>query len=104
VKISSVGERSFAKAWNSCDAYRRQHGPSLSSAQRRVVTAIQVCRTAALGGHLKSAVMLMLGHFFPNNFEMCARSRERNRTGKQVRASPAVAQFPGSRKLLFLTH
>jgi len=35
------------------EAYREQHGPSLSSAQRRVMTAIQVCRTAALGGHLE---------------------------------------------------
>src|SRR6202040_3601035 len=33
--------------------YREQHGPSLSSAQRRVMTAIQVGRTAALGGHLE---------------------------------------------------
>ena len=35
------------------DAYRLQHGASLSSAQRRVMTAIEVCRTAALGGHLE---------------------------------------------------
>jgi hypothetical protein len=35
------------------DAYRQQHGASLSSAQRRVMTAIEVCRTAALGGHLE---------------------------------------------------
>src|SRR6202521_1274189 len=35
------------------EAYREQHGPLLSSAQRRVMTAIQVCRTAALGGHLE---------------------------------------------------
>ena len=36
-----------------CEAYREQHGASLSSAQRRVMTAIEVCRTAALGGHLE---------------------------------------------------
>jgi hypothetical protein len=35
------------------EAYREQHGASLSTAQRRVMTAIEVCRTAALGGHLE---------------------------------------------------
>src|SRR6266436_5300183 len=35
------------------EAYREQHDGSLSSAQRRVMTAIEVCRTAALGGHLE---------------------------------------------------
>jgi hypothetical protein len=34
-------------------AYREQHDASLSSAQRRVMTAIEVCRNAALGGHLE---------------------------------------------------
>ena len=34
-------------------AYREQHGASLSTAQRRVMTAIAVCRTAALGGHVE---------------------------------------------------
>ncbi|MGH7464667.1 MAG: IS91 family transposase, partial [Longimicrobiales bacterium] len=34
-------------------AYREQHGASMSSAQRRVMTAIEQCRTAALGGHLE---------------------------------------------------
>jgi Putative transposase/Transposase zinc-binding domain len=33
--------------------YRQQHAGSLSVAQRRVMTAIEVCRTAALGGHLE---------------------------------------------------
>jgi len=33
--------------------YRQQHGASLSVAQRRVMTAIEVCRTAVLGGHLE---------------------------------------------------
>jgi hypothetical protein len=33
--------------------YRQQHGASLSTVQRRVMTAIEVCRTAALGGHLE---------------------------------------------------
>jgi hypothetical protein len=35
------------------DAYRQQHGTSLSTAQRRVMTAIEQCRTAALGGHVE---------------------------------------------------
>ena len=34
-------------------AYRQEHGASLSIAQRRVMTAIAVCRTAVLGGHLE---------------------------------------------------
>ena len=33
-------------------AYREKHGASMSIAQRRVMSAIEVCRTAALGGHL----------------------------------------------------
>jgi len=33
------------------EAYRRQPGAALSAVQRRVMTAIEVCRTAALGGH-----------------------------------------------------
>jgi hypothetical protein len=35
------------------EAYRNTHGASMSTAQRRVMTAIEVCRTAALGGHLE---------------------------------------------------
>lgn len=35
------------------ETYRNKHGVSLSTAQRRVMTAIEVCRTAALGGHLE---------------------------------------------------
>jgi hypothetical protein len=35
------------------EAYRQEHGASLSVAQRRVMTAIEVCRTAVLGGHLE---------------------------------------------------
>jgi integrase/recombinase XerD len=34
-------------------AYCEQHGASMSNAQRRVMSAIEVCRTAALGGHLE---------------------------------------------------
>ena len=35
------------------EACRQQHDGSLSTAQRRVMTAIEVCRTSALGGHLE---------------------------------------------------
>jgi len=35
------------------EAYRQEHCASMSVAQRRVMTAIEVCRTAALGGHLE---------------------------------------------------
>ena len=34
-------------------AYRREHGGSLNRAQRRVMSAIELCRTAALGGHIE---------------------------------------------------
>jgi len=34
-------------------AYREKHGASLSTQQRRVMTAIETCRTSALGGHLE---------------------------------------------------
>lgn len=33
--------------------YRLQNGASMSNAQYRVMTAIEVCRTAVLGGHLE---------------------------------------------------
>jgi hypothetical protein len=35
------------------EAYRQQHGSSLSTVQRRLMHAIEVCRTAALGGHVE---------------------------------------------------
>ena len=35
------------------DSYRAQRGRALSTAQRRVMTAIERCRTAALGGHVE---------------------------------------------------
>ena len=35
------------------EAYRQQHGAWLSRAQRRVMTAIEACRTAVLGGHVE---------------------------------------------------
>jgi hypothetical protein len=35
------------------EKYRNEHDGSLSTAQRRVMSAIEVCRTAALGGHIE---------------------------------------------------
>jgi hypothetical protein len=35
------------------EAYRDDHDASLSTAQRRVMSAIALCRTAALGGHIE---------------------------------------------------
>ena len=35
------------------EAYRQEHGASMSTAQRRVMTAVEVCHTAALGGHVE---------------------------------------------------
>jgi Putative transposase/Transposase zinc-binding domain len=35
------------------EAYCQRHGGSLSTAQRRAMTAIELCRTAALGGHVE---------------------------------------------------
>jgi hypothetical protein len=35
------------------EAYRQRLGASLCAAQRRVMTAIELCRTAALGGHIE---------------------------------------------------
>lgn len=35
------------------EAYRDKHGVSMSTAQRRVMTAIELCRTAALGGQIE---------------------------------------------------
>jgi Putative transposase/Transposase zinc-binding domain len=35
------------------EAYRQAHGASLSAAQRRAMGAIELCRTAALGGHIE---------------------------------------------------
>jgi hypothetical protein len=35
------------------EAYRQNHGASMSAEERRVMAAIEVCRTAILGGHLE---------------------------------------------------
>jgi hypothetical protein len=50
------------------EAYRQQHGASMPAMQRRVMRAIEVCRTAALGGHLERCGQC--GHE-PNAFNSC---------------------------------
>lgn len=44
------------------EAYRNEHDGSLSTAQRRVMSAIEVCRTAALGGHVEECDNDNCGH------------------------------------------
>jgi hypothetical protein len=39
---------------SSGDAYRRDHAGHLGRAERRVMSAIEICRTAALGGHVEA--------------------------------------------------
>src|SRR5271168_1025215 len=36
------------------DAYRRSHDGHLGRVERRVMSAIELCRTAALGGHVEA--------------------------------------------------
>ncbi len=36
------------------DAYRAAHGAHMGRAQRRIMGAIEACRTAALGGHVEA--------------------------------------------------
>jgi hypothetical protein len=36
------------------DAYRREHAGHLGRVERRVMSAIEICRTAALGGHVEA--------------------------------------------------
>jgi hypothetical protein len=36
------------------DAYRRRHDGHLGRVERRVMSAIELCRTAALGGHTEA--------------------------------------------------
>jgi hypothetical protein len=36
------------------DAYRRDHAGHLGRVERRVMSAVELCRTAALGGHVEA--------------------------------------------------
>ena len=50
------------------DAYRQQHAGSLSRDQLRVISAIERCRTAALGGHVEQCDQ---GHFQRIAYNSC---------------------------------
>jgi hypothetical protein len=39
---------------NHGDAYRRDHAGHLGRVERRVMNAVELCRTAALGGHVEA--------------------------------------------------
>jgi hypothetical protein len=56
-------------------AYRETYGASLCTAQHRVMSAIELCRTAALGGHVERCdrcdhqrIYLELRLAFPRQF------------------------------------
>src|SRR5438105_14393189 len=53
IRPASLLRRRGRNAWVVATDYRQKHGASMSMAQRRVMTAIEVCRTAVLGGHLE---------------------------------------------------
>ena len=42
-----------ADIFRGCPQYRHTHADGLSRAQRRAMSAIELCRTAALGGHVE---------------------------------------------------
>ena len=52
------------------EAYRQKFGSWLSTAQRRVMTAIELCRTAALGGHVEKCDNEKCGHI-RNSYNSC---------------------------------
>ena len=48
------------------DAFRAAQGARLSPDQRRVMAAIEVCRTAALGGHVERSEVAVAGERVPH--------------------------------------
>ena len=52
------------------EAYRQKFAAWLSTAQRRVMTAIELCRTAALGGHVEKCDNEKCGHI-RNSYNSC---------------------------------
>ena len=80
------------------DVFRR-HGPAwraanaghISLAQRRVMTAIEACRTAALGGHVERCEDC--AHTRPRSARSCPRLP--NRLFADVRARPCRIDPPG---------
>ena len=57
--------------------YRQEHGASMSNAQHGVMTAIEVCRTAFLGGHLEQCDQC--GHQ-RNAYNSCGNIQNANRS------------------------
>src|SRR6476620_6755134 len=75
------------------EAYRQEHGASLSIAQRRVMTAAEVCRTAVLGGHLEQCDHC--GHQ-RNAYNSCG---DRHCSKMTVSCSGSMAPRPSDRTL-----
>src|ERR1700691_3210349 len=71
------------------EAYREQHAASLSTAQRQVMSAIELCRTDALGSHRE--------HCDQCPYERTCYDSCRNRRGPKCRAL-ARAQWIGDRQ------
>ena len=71
------------------EVYRQQHGASLSTAKRRVMTAIEQCRTAALGGHVEQCDSC--GHQ-RISYNSCLMGKFRN--GESTRALPELTGDP----------
>jgi hypothetical protein len=70
------------------DAYREQHGESLSTAQRRVMTAIEICRTAALGGRVEQCDAC--GH---QRISYCSCLMGKISNGESAAARPSLMLF-----------
>ena len=46
------------------DEFRQVHATSLSTRQKRVLRSIELCRTAALGGHLEHTTVRKMSSAF----------------------------------------
>jgi hypothetical protein len=57
------------------EAFRERVDATLSTAQRRVMTAIELCRTAALGGHVEQCNQCYHQHI---SYNICIIGQLRN--------------------------
>ena len=73
------------------DAYRRTHNGHLGRVERRVMSAIALCRTAELGGHVESCSDCGLVRCAYNS----CRNRHCPKCQGQARADWLAARFPG---------
>src|SRR5258705_13432416 len=76
------------------DAYRRRHDAHLGRVERRVMSAIELCRTAALGGHTEACADCGLVRCAYNS----CRNRHCPKCQGQARAewlAPRQAEPPG---------